>query len=62
MYRLITLSLLLSLPLNAQETIFSNGFENTPPGIISTPITESEVGAAYIYDVDASDANGDLLA
>jgi len=62
MYRLITLSLLLSLPLNAQEIIFSNGFENTPPAIISTPVTEGEAGVAYAYDVDATDANGDLLA
>jgi hypothetical protein len=62
MYRLIILSTLLSLPIDAQEVIFDNGFENTPPVIISSPVTEAEVGVVYVYDVDATDANGDLLA
>jgi len=62
MYRLVILSLLLSLPINAQEIIFDNGFENTPPVIVSSPVTEGDVGVAYAYNVDATDANGDLLA
>jgi len=44
------------------DVSFDNGFENTPPGIVSTPVTEGEVGVAYAYDVDATDENGDLLA
>jgi RHS repeat-associated protein len=58
----IIVSLLLSLPLNAQEVIFSDGFENTPPVIISVPVTTGEPGVLYSYDVDATDFNGDLLA
>ncbi len=35
---------------------------NTPPTIDSTPVTSVTEGAAYSYDVDASDADGDTLS
>ena len=62
MRRLITLLLLLSLPLGAQQVLFKDGFENTPPIITSSPVTSGEAGLLYSYDVDAIDFNGDLLA
>lgn len=62
MKRLIILSLILSLPLNALDVIISNSFENTAPVTISTPETKAEAGVLYSYDADATDANGDLLA
>jgi hypothetical protein len=62
MKQMIILSLILSLPLNAQDFIFNDGFENTPPVIISSPETKAEAAVAYAYDVDATDTNGDLLA
>jgi hypothetical protein len=62
MRRLITLLLLLSLPLGAQQVLFKDSFENTPPVIVSSPDTTGEAGVLYSYDVDAFDFNGDLLA
>ena len=62
MKRMIILSLILSLPLNAQDVIFSNSFENRAPVIISSPETKGSIGVAYSYDVEATDADGDLLA
>ena len=35
--------------------------ENQPPDIISTPLTTATVGEEYIYDVDATDPDGDTL-
>lgn len=34
---------------------------NVAPQITSTPVTAAAVGAAYAYDVNASDSNGDTL-
>jgi RHS repeat-associated protein len=49
------------------DIIFSDGFEaednpNHDPVIISTPVTGGQVGVTYFYDVDATDADGDLLS
>jgi len=35
--------------------------ENQPPVITSTPLTTATVGETYIYDVDATDPDGDTL-
>ncbi|MFM9883539.1 MAG: N,N-dimethylformamidase beta subunit family domain-containing protein, partial [Burkholderiales bacterium] len=35
---------------------------NTAPQITSTPVTTAAVGVAYSYDVNATDANGDVLS
>ena len=35
---------------------------NVAPQITSTPVTSATVGVAYSYDVNASDANGDMLS
>ena len=34
---------------------------NTAPQFTSTPVTVAAVGVAYGYDVNATDANGDVL-
>lgn len=35
---------------------------NQPPVITSAPVTNAEAGSAYFYDVNATDANGDVLS
>ena len=60
--RLLSILLLIStFVVSSQELIFKDGFENTPPVIISTPVTEAAVDKPYVYDVDAFDASNDLL-
>jgi RHS repeat-associated protein len=59
--RLLLLVFLLSLPVLAQEIIFTDGFENHPPIIISTPILTGKVGEVYDYDVNAMDIDGDTM-
>jgi len=46
----------------ATVTIAVTAGANAAPQITSTPVTGATVGAAYAYDVNASDANGDTLA
>jgi len=60
-YRYWLFTLLLSLPVIAQETIFLDGFENHSPVIDSSPPTMAAVGESYEYDVEASDIDGDTL-
>ena len=35
---------------------------NTPPQIVSDPVFTARVGEEYVYDVDATDADGDTLS
>jgi len=59
--RLLLLLALLSVLTHAQEEIFVDGFENHPPIIISTPLTEGQVAVAYNYKVDVDEIDGDLV-
>jgi RHS repeat-associated protein len=43
------------------DIIFEDSFENHPPEITSTPITAAQIDVPYAYDVEATDADGDLL-
>ena len=51
-----------SEPFELTVTVTGAGGGNEPPAFTSTPVTEATTGAAYTYDVTASDANGDALA
>jgi len=67
MKRLIVLSVLLSLPINAQEIIFKSGFENPPTGTASQSTTISasvNTDASNAIDgiTDGDGADGDLLS
>ncbi|MBI5721711.1 MAG: putative Ig domain-containing protein, partial [Burkholderiales bacterium] len=42
-------------------TLTVGGAGNQAPQIVSTPVTGAAVGAAYSYDVNATDPNGDVL-
>jgi RHS repeat-associated protein len=56
-----------SLAVADPHIIFEDGFEdqvipvNHAPVIVTSPVTGGEVGVPYSYDVDATDADGDLL-
>jgi hypothetical protein len=43
-------------------TITVSSATNVAPQIISAPVTSATVGAAYSYDVNATDANGDAMS
>ena len=53
-------------PGGCRQAVFTITVANTrPPQITSTPVTTAQVGAAYGYDVNATDAerrHADLLA
>ena len=44
-----------------EDRIFTDGFENHAPIIISSPPTTASAGSPYHYDVDATDIDGDSL-
>ena len=44
-----------------ENLVFKHSFESYPPVITSSPPTSGEVDVPYFYDVEASDANGDVL-
>jgi len=46
---------------NAQQTFQLTVVPNRPPQITSTPALQATVGAAYRYDVDATDPDNDTL-
>ena len=41
------------------DLIFSDGFENHDPVIVSSPVTTASLGNPYAYDVEAEDLDGD---
>lgn len=45
----------------SQDAFVAKFGDNVSPDIVSTPITLGKVGLLYTYDVDATDANGDVL-